>query len=763
MNPDRHQEMALRLAEDGVFRDGQWCLIPCEADFVGFWPSFDPSHPIYAPLLRLPLAVGSTWQGAPEVGLVISGENARTEIGVDGIRWARSRWKGKAEWFLGTPWVDDPRALHVPHLYDYWGRLGSSRPARRRPGSGISWVASYGAGYGDLTGRRLDVARGLARWFPLAVPEGLRGCFHGVENVSFHKVPRTLLGKYDFISDFTFNLCFENSRTPGYLTEKPFDALVSGVVPVYEGDPRVSEWIDEGALIDCTRLDIDGIADRIREAERDGTADRVWEERENLVKVSLDEMVERVEAFVRRIEGEIGKPGRLPRCNGEYPREQGAGSPEDLDREALARITVVIKTILRPDELRATLESFRRMLGADLRIVVVDDSPEPDGGSLPPGVGFIPLPFDSGLSAGRNRGVEAAATEFVFIADDDNILNSTAREIRRCVELLDEGWDLIGNGAFGFEDKGEGRLVVARRPMTGLVTACDVTENFFIARRGVLLRYPWDEAMKVQPEHEDFFMRLREEGVKVGGSPLLRFENLASRPAGYGKLRFRNFMSIFRKRWGYSRVDWNKSLRRTGEGSARPLRARICLDTPSLDGWWNVGVTGGGGWVTECELSGPLPFLDDSLDFATLDSVLDRLDYAAGAALMGELFRALKPGGVLRIATLDLSFVLGLASEELSGDQEAFIQWATDSYLAEVPGYDRAFVINHLMSGEGRRFVHDFTTLADVLETVGFSDLRRVGVGSSDHAEHCGAEWLNAIPERFREMRTLVVEAVKRE
>ena len=33
-----------------------------------------------------------------------------------------------------------------------------------------------------------------------------------------------------------FDLSFENSLERGYVTEKPFDALVSGIVPVYLGD-----------------------------------------------------------------------------------------------------------------------------------------------------------------------------------------------------------------------------------------------------------------------------------------------------------------------------------------------------------------------------------------------------------------------------------------------------------------------------------------------------------------------------------------------
>jgi len=42
--------------------------------------------------------------------------------------------------------------------------------------------------------------------------------------------------KRSVISHFMFNMAFENSLEAGYVTEKPFDALMSGTVPVYLGD-----------------------------------------------------------------------------------------------------------------------------------------------------------------------------------------------------------------------------------------------------------------------------------------------------------------------------------------------------------------------------------------------------------------------------------------------------------------------------------------------------------------------------------------------
>jgi hypothetical protein len=44
------------------------------------------------------------------------------------------------------------------------------------------------------------------------------------------------INKQKVIGKFLFNLAFENSLESGYVTEKPFDALMAGTVPVYLGN-----------------------------------------------------------------------------------------------------------------------------------------------------------------------------------------------------------------------------------------------------------------------------------------------------------------------------------------------------------------------------------------------------------------------------------------------------------------------------------------------------------------------------------------------
>ena len=278
-------------------------LVRTSSEFAGFWHDFEPSSPLYLPLTRQPWRITSPYgnrdpiANGEEWDAVISGENAQVTVEGDRIRWEfGNRW-GFARRFIGTPQVEHPMALLVPHFYDYWCRLGTWRPRPRKAIPGISFLASNLGAPGSLAERRLELARELSRWFTVAIPPRLASLFPADAKLHLVEVPRAPRAKLEFLSQFTFNLCFENSQAPGYLTEKPFDALIAGSVPIYEGDPGISQWIDPTALIQCSGLNAGEIAGRVLQAEQDGTVERVHEEREQLISVSLENMIQRLSDF----------------------------------------------------------------------------------------------------------------------------------------------------------------------------------------------------------------------------------------------------------------------------------------------------------------------------------------------------------------------------------------------------------------------------------------------------------------------------------
>lgn len=54
--------------------------------------------------------------------------------------------------------------------------------------------------------------------------------------------------KIKWLENYKFNICFENSSFPGYLTEKLFDAYQAGCVPIYWGDTSLRVGADNAKL-----------------------------------------------------------------------------------------------------------------------------------------------------------------------------------------------------------------------------------------------------------------------------------------------------------------------------------------------------------------------------------------------------------------------------------------------------------------------------------------------------------------------------------
>jgi hypothetical protein len=57
------------------------------------------------------------------------------------------------------------------------------------------------------------------------------------------------------LSRYRFSLCYENSRFPGYVTEKIFDCFFGGTIPVYLGAPDILDFVPGGTFVDASRFD----------------------------------------------------------------------------------------------------------------------------------------------------------------------------------------------------------------------------------------------------------------------------------------------------------------------------------------------------------------------------------------------------------------------------------------------------------------------------------------------------------------------------
>jgi hypothetical protein len=76
--------------------------------------------------------------------------------------------------------------------------------------------------------------------------------------------------KLAFIRDYKFTIAFENTAQPGYVTEKLFEPMLAGSLPIYWGDRLVEREFNPGSFIDARRFKhLDALVDHVAALDSD--------------------------------------------------------------------------------------------------------------------------------------------------------------------------------------------------------------------------------------------------------------------------------------------------------------------------------------------------------------------------------------------------------------------------------------------------------------------------------------------------------------
>jgi len=73
--------------------------------------------------------------------------------------------------------------------------------------------------------------------------------------------------KLDLISNYKFSLCYENSVTPGYHTEKLLHGKIAGNIPIYYGDKTVDQDFNSSGFINAVNMNDDELIEKIAEID----------------------------------------------------------------------------------------------------------------------------------------------------------------------------------------------------------------------------------------------------------------------------------------------------------------------------------------------------------------------------------------------------------------------------------------------------------------------------------------------------------------
>ena len=179
-----------------------------------------------------------------------------------------------------------------------------------------------------------------------------------------------------------------------------------------------------------------------------------------------------------------------------------------------------------------------------------------------------------------------------------------------------------------------------------------------------------------------------------------------------------------------------------------------------LDGWLNSDKQPIAANVMYLDAARVFPFPDATFFYVYSEHMIGSLSFEHAGAMLRECFRALAPGGKMRVVTPDIAFLIGVYEERQPSErQRRYMEY----FRAETKSLHSGgiFLINDFSKLNGLGFVYDEPTLREAMQTAGFSGITRRDLNESDDAALRNLENEGRMPDGFLRMESFILEGTK--
>lgn len=153
-------------------------------------------------------------------------------------------------------------------------------------------------------------------------------------------------------------------------------------------------------------------------------------------------------------------------------------------------------------------------------------------------------------------------------------------------------------------------------------------------------------------------------------------------------------------------------------------KLHLACGTNLLPGWANIDLNNTKG-IIKHNLTQPLPVKSATIHYIFSEHFIEHVDKERGKLLLSECFRALIPGGVLRLSTPDLDYLIA------SYHRNNITEWNDVGWNPTTP----CQMINEGMRLWEHKFLYNKDELTGLLKTCGFSKIDFVNWQESKHSE----------------------------
>jgi predicted SAM-dependent methyltransferase len=168
-----------------------------------------------------------------------------------------------------------------------------------------------------------------------------------------------------------------------------------------------------------------------------------------------------------------------------------------------------------------------------------------------------------------------------------------------------------------------------------------------------------------------------------------------------------------------------------------------------------------GSYCIGLDATKPFPLPDNRFDFIFCEHIIEHIPFEAGQGMLRECHRVLRPGGVIRIATPSLGFLLRIMSSDRSQLEQDYLKWAVKLFVRSAPAPTNAFFFNNFVRAWGHTFIYDRETLSLAMRTADFAGIKECPIGQSEHQALSGLENVNRLPPGYLELESMIFEGTR--
>jgi predicted SAM-dependent methyltransferase len=203
-------------------------------------------------------------------------------------------------------------------------------------------------------------------------------------------------------------------------------------------------------------------------------------------------------------------------------------------------------------------------------------------------------------------------------------------------------------------------------------------------------------------------------------------------------------LDVFFIRTIYRRFSrWNKNKNTAGgfnhyRKEKSIVKVTLGCGNSAKEGWFNTDIDVRPN-VYYLDATRPFPFPDGSVDIIHTEHMIEHIDIFGGVNLMKESYRVLKKGGILRVVTPDLSFLVNMYLSPDEPLHKRYLQWASNNLYPqlyqEVSAHSPVFVFNNFVRDWGHQLIYDASSLAALSKFTGFETFKIFKSGDSETLE----------------------------